>query len=331
MLICSQKCRFVGRVNPETNELTWPSTGVVFAFEGTTASIGIDNIQGESSVDLYIDDAEPISILHINSTSIPIPTLPKGRHTIELRKRSEAQYGTFRLTEVKADGKFLEVEQPKRRIEIIGDSISVGYGLDGTLPCVDMASVQNNPKTYGAVAAEALGADYSVVAWSGRGLTRNYLSDGQAVMPELYTRYGAEDADNSYPFPDTWLPDVVVINLGTNDFNYLNTREPVDPEDLTSAVVKLVEKIHSHSGKSKFFLVSSPMLNDSYPTAEDAQHSTHVAVLKAAIAQMEDVEAYFVDWPPQGSDVGCDYHPNAATHAEGAAILETAIRGVLDW
>ena len=113
---------------------------------------------------------------------------------------------------------------PKRRIEVIGDSISVGYGVDGVNPCTNTAAVEDNPKTYGALAADALSADYSVIAWSGKGLTRNIADDGSPLMPEIYTRYGANDADNSYTFPAASAPDAVVINLGTNDFNYSNSR-----------------------------------------------------------------------------------------------------------
>ncbi|KAM0415668.1 hypothetical protein ACHAPT_013395 [Fusarium lateritium] len=97
---------------------------------------------------------------------------------------------TFRITGVASDGTLISTAALKRKIEIIGDSISVGYGLDGVLPCTDSAVIQNNGKTYGALAARALDANYSVVAWSGKGLIRNYASnppDSQPPMPFIYT------------------------------------------------------------------------------------------------------------------------------------------------
>lgn len=330
----AQSWRFVGRVNPDTNELTWPSTGVSFAFVGTTASIEIDSQNGTSSVDLFIDDDEPIVIPNLNSTSISTPKLKQGHHDVELRKRSEAYHGTFRVADVHTDGAFVRRKKHKRTMEIIGDSITVGYGLDGVLPCADTAAVQNNPKTYGALAANALEAEYSVVAWSGKGLTRSYPGPGwetEPTMPTLYSRYGALDEDNSYTYPSSWNPDAVVINLGTNDFAYLGERDPVDPADLQRALTKFIETIHSHYPDAHFFLVSSTMLNDAYPTAEDAQHTTHAKMLQDTIAQLDGIPATFVEWAPQGSDVGCDYHPNAATQAHGAALLEKAIRDALGW
>ncbi|KAM6529259.1 hypothetical protein FALCPG4_007406 [Fusarium falciforme] len=325
---------FVGRVNPATKELTWPSTGVSFTFDGTKATIGINTVTGTSSVDLIIDGGDPILIGNVNGTSISTPALPKGTHTVELRKRSESSLGSFRITDVDTDGILIPTTLPKRKIEIIGDSISVGYGLDGVLPCTDSAILQNNGKTYGAVAARALGADYSVIAWSGKGLIRNYAStppDPLPPMPVLYTRYGANDKDNSFSFPKPWRPDAVVINLGTNDFSYLGVRDPVDPADLTKALVVFVGSIHSHYPKAHFFFVSSPMLSDNYPSEADAQKSTSVQMLKNAIRQLRGVRTHLVDWPSQGSEVGCDYHPNEATQFQGGALLEASIKLALGW
>ncbi|KAL4727971.1 hypothetical protein ACLX1H_004676 [Fusarium chlamydosporum] len=290
-------------------------------------------ITGTSSADLIIDGKAPVVIPTVYGTSISVPKLPKGTHTVELRKRSEASFGSFGITGITTDGKLIDTAAPKRKIEIIGDSISVGYGLDGVLPCVDTAALQNNGKTYGAVAARALNADYSVVAWSGKGLTRNYASsppDTSPTMPVLYTRYGASDKDNSFTFPMSWVPDAVVINLGTNDFSYLNVRDPVNPAELTKALVKLVKSIQSHYPKAQFFFVSSPLLSDYYPTQADAQKSNNIKVLKDAMQQLSGVKTHFVDWPTQGSEAGCDYHPNAATHAQGGKLLAASIKSALN-
>ncbi|KAM0341672.1 hypothetical protein ACHAPU_009918 [Fusarium lateritium] len=326
--------RFVGRVNPATKQLTWPSTGVAFTFKGTSGTINIDSVTGTSSADLIIDGGSPILISNVAGTSIVTPKLAKGTHTVELRKRSETSFGTFRVTGVTTDGTLVENVAPKRKIEIIGDSITVGYGLDGVNPCTNSAVLENNGKTYGAVAARALNADYSVVAWSGKGLTRNYASsppDTSPTMPQLYTRYGAYDADNSFTFPGSWVPDAVVINLGTNDFSYLNVRDPVKPADLTKALVALVKSIQPHYPKAQFFFVSSPLLNDDYPSQADAQKSNNLKALKDAVTQLSGVKTHVVDWPSQGSDSGCDYHPNAATHAKGGALLKASIASALGW
>ncbi|KAJ5657865.1 uncharacterized protein N7484_001514 [Penicillium longicatenatum] len=335
--------RYLGRVNPATKELTWPGTGVAFTFTGTSASISLLSVTGTNSVDLIIDGGAPTVISNVAGTSISTPAgLSQGTHTVELRKRSEALYGTIVIGDITTDGTLGANAVPAKKIEVIGDSITVGYGLDGTYPCTNTAALEDNPKTYAALAAESLGADYSIVAWSGKGLVRNTATDTtdtSPLMPELYTRYGANDADNSYTFPSDWTPDAVVINLGTNDFSYLaydssgqsyNARSPINATTFTNEMVDFVHSIQEHYPNTKFFLLTSPMLSDSFPTTADAQHTTQKTALQSAISQLGS-NAYLVDWPTQGSDVGCDYHPNASTHAAGAAILASAISSALGW
>ncbi|KAF2646011.1 endoglucanase E precursor [Massarina eburnea CBS 473.64] len=325
----------LGRVNPSNQELTWPGTGISFSFTGTTATIHLNTITGTNSAELTTDGIATI-IPNINTTSITTPAnLTHGTHTITLRKRSEALYGSLTIGNITTDGTLIPDAPPSRKIEVIGDSITVGYGLDGTLPCTNSAALENNPKTYAALSAQALKADYSIIAWSGIGLTRNYVSttpDPSPVMPVRWTRYGANDADDSYTFPKAAVPDVVVINLGTNDFSYLGVREPLNATVYTDAMVEFVGVVNKHYPDATFFLVTSPMLSDAYPEGQ-AQKYTQTSALKAAIEVLGgmEVKVHLVEWPTQGSDVGCDYHPNAATHAVEAEVLADAIAEVMSW
>lgn len=334
-----QAIRFLGRVNPETRELTWPGTGVSFTFTGSSASIGLQAVTGTNSVQLQVDGQTTI-ISDVAGSSISTPAgLAVGNHTVVLRKRSEALYGTIFIGNITTDGTFGPDAHPKRhqkrKIEFIGDSITVGYGLDGVLPCVNSAALEDNPKTYAALAADDVQADYDVVAWSGIGVTRNYVSstpDTSPTMPDRWTRYGANDPVNSYTFPASATPDAVVINLGTNDFSYsAGVRPALVPEDYTAAMVKFVKTIKSHYPKATYFLLTSPMLNDGYPSAAEAQKTTQKNALNAAIAQLNGTRISLVDIPAQGSDVGCDYHPNAATHKADSEILVAALKAKLGW
>lgn len=333
--------RFLGRVNPSTKELTWPGTGVSFTFRGTSATISLANIVGDNSFDLVIDGKAPTVIGKVSSTSITTPKLAQGTHTVVLRRRSETALGTVSINTVTTDGSFVAETPLKRQIEIIGDSISVGYGLDGTNPCTNNAAVTDNPRTYGAVAATTLNADYHVLAWSGKGLIRNIATgsvDTSPLIPELYTRYGANDASNSYPFPSTWSPSAVVINLGTNDWSYLAytstgesyaARPALSNAAFTDGLVAFVAQIQKRYPAAKFFLLNSPMLGDGWPAGQ-AQKTNQTKAVTDAVARLGG-KAQLVDWPSQGSDVGCDYHPNAATHASGGKLLSDAIKKTLKW
>lgn len=344
VLDTAQAIRYLGRVNPATKELTWSATGVSFTFYGTSASIGLKSVSGTNSAEIIVDGKRTV-IPNVSGSTVSTPAnLTGGKHTVVFRKLSEPGFGSIFLGKITTDGKFgPDVPSQARKIEVIGDSITVGYGIGALLPCTNTAALEDITKTYSALAANKLGADYSIVAWSGRGVTRNYVQaapDTSPIISELYTRYGANDADGSYNFPPRLNPDAVVINIGTNDFSYLGSaangstvalRPPLNPQTYTTAVVNFIRSIEKRYRSATFFLVTSPMLNDGYPSQQDAQKTTQTNALKDAIAQLNGTEAYLVDWPSQGGDVGCDYHPTPETNAIGAEKLVGAIRQALGW
>ncbi|KAH7340047.1 SGNH hydrolase-type esterase domain-containing protein [Pyrenochaeta sp. MPI-SDFR-AT-0127] len=340
----AQAIRYLGRVNPATKELTWSATGVSFTFRGTSATIGFKAISGANSAEIIVDGKRTV-ISNVSGSDISTPAnLTHGHHTVVFRKLSEPVFGSIFLGKITTDGTFgRDVPSQARKIEVIGDSITVGYGIGALLPCTNTAALEDITKTYSALAADQLGADYSIVAWSGRGITRNYVQaapDTSPIISQLYSRYGANDADGSYTFPRKQTPDAVVINIGTNDFSYLGSapngstvalRPPLNARTYTTAVVKFVRSIEARYLNTTFFLVSSPMLNDGYPSTEDAQKTTQTNALKDAIAQLNGTDAYLVDWPSQGGEVGCDYHPTPETNAIGAEKLIQAIKQALGW
>jgi lysophospholipase L1-like esterase len=150
--------------------------------------------------------------------------LEEGTHRVRISKRTEAQVGTasflgFRVRE----GSALSLPAaPLRRLEFVGDSITCGYGNE--LSTDDPGSYsftsanENALLAYGGIAARALEADYVAIAASGRGLVRNYGGASGLTAPEFYD-LTAPNA--SWPTWDSsrYTPDVIVVNLGTNDFS----------------------------------------------------------------------------------------------------------------
>jgi lysophospholipase L1-like esterase len=326
--------RFLGRVNPATKELTWSGTGVTFTFSGTSASIGLEGISGTNSVELIIDGKSTF-IPSVSGTSISTPTLPKGNHTVSLIKSSEALFGTLTIGNITASGGTLGRDPPRapHHIEIIGDSITSAYGIGAPLPCTNTAALEIISESYSVLAATALNASYSIISWSGIGIIRNYASgqtDTSPIMPERYTKYGANDASNTYTFPASDAPDAVVINLGTNDFGTNNVRPKLTQSEYAAAMTKFVQYIQSkYKNNPSFFLLTSPMLGDDYPAGE-MQHTTQRNALGDVVKQIGK-KAHVVDWPTQGSSVGCDYHPTPETQKVGADVLVKGIREALKW
>lgn len=144
----------------------------------------------------------------------------------------------LQITGVETDGEFLPLRNYSMKIEFIGDSITTGEGLIGEtgdqdwVPCC-MDSV--NDYTYRT--AEALGAEFRVFSMSGWGVHTSWENNNRQVIPEFYETLcgmSAEGAGAEYGAGDRWdfsrwRPDVVVINLGTNDCGAFDTPAYTDP------------------------------------------------------------------------------------------------------
>lgn len=333
----AQAIRYLGRVNPATKELTWSATGVSFTFSGTSATIGLEATSGSNSAELIVD-GKSIYIPTLSGTSISTPSnLTNGNHTVIFRKSSEALFGSIFIGNITVDGAFgPDIPARQRRIEIIGDSITSAYGIGASLPCTNTAALEIISEGYSIRTADALDADLSIISWSGIGVVRNYASDPpdpSPIMPERYVKYGANDASGSYTFPEEDKPDAIAIGLGTNDFGHNNIRPKLTQSEYSTGIVKFVQQIlQGYKNNATFFLLTSPMLNDGYPAGEMVK-TTQRSALNDAVKTLAQngTNAVVVDWPDQGSDLGCDYHPTPGTNEIGSRVLTKAIGEVMGW
>jgi lysophospholipase L1-like esterase len=339
--------QYLGRVATATSLLTWSGSGVVASFTGTTASLSFAPQSGNTYIGLSVDGGATTRVLiNANNNIISTGTLRAGNHNVTAVKLNEASLGTAKFNGISTPKGLTQTPAPSRRIEFIGDSITVGYGVEGVSPCTNNSALENAEKTYAALTAQNLGAQYDLIAWSGKGLLRNAASVGNDVsptMPVLWTRLAATDATSLYDFPASRIPDAVVINLGTNDFTYIgydangtasNVRDPLDPNAYQTAYVDFITTVRQRYPDAVIELCSSPMLSDSYPSAAEAQHTTQLTALKAVAAQLGDAKIHVVDFPTQAvasGQNGCDAHPGPQEHQAMAALLTQQLKTDLGW
>ena len=158
-------------------------------------------------------------------------------HTVRLYKETQASGEAnhfLRLNAVYTSGELLPPKPPRYRFEFLGDSLTSGEGLGGarseTLWC---PYVFSSDGLYPYLVGEACDADVSVVALSGNGLACGCTGNPKQTIPPIYPfvagRSSGEGAREHYDIAACDY-DLVVINLGTNDFGA--TRRPifVDPE-----------------------------------------------------------------------------------------------------
>ena len=143
--------------------------------------------------------------------------LKEGVHTVKVLKRTEGISTELSLYDISTDGYFMPAPKDKRlKIEAYGDSITAGYGnLRGDLADTTNSDYQNGLQTYATYTASLLDADINVQARTGIGMyTAANVDDNEQV--NNYYKYTSFAGDYLWNF-DNYTPDLVLINLGTND------------------------------------------------------------------------------------------------------------------
>jgi lysophospholipase L1-like esterase len=314
--------RFVGRVDTSDGKGTrfeWPGVSLHARFTGTSVSIDLED-SNASELAVFVDGTEhPKLVAKSGRQTYPLATgLAAGTHELEVWRRSEANIGLsefFGLT-FAAGGQLLAPPPAlARRIEIVGDSITCGYGNEGQPGCTFSADTENNYLAYGSVAARAVNAELSTVAWSGLGMYRNYNDVGPSAKP---LPYYYDDALPSVPTPwdfTRFVPDVVVINLGTNDSS--THGDPGQP--FIDAYVAFI-----HHLRSKYPNAWIVCLDATTAVTNDIKQ----VVSTFTGAGDTKVEAFALTGQ-NGS--GCDGHPNVASDALMGASLATELKRVMGW
>lgn len=312
----------VGRFDPAQPtpwRFTWPGSAIRARFSGTSLTI-----QLEETAANYFDvviDGSPQPVLHTvagTQSYVIASGLAAGLHDAVVTRRTESLFGVSRF--LGFPGAALSpTAAPSRRIEMIGDSITCGYGVlgaDGT--CSFSAATEAETYAWGALAAEALGATHTAIAYSMKGVYRNAGGDTANTMPVLWLRTLADNATSAWHFGSE--PAAVVINLGTSDFA---TGDPGQP--FVTAMTAFVAEIRARYPGAEIVVASSPML-------EGAQHSAEVAYLQQAVAAAGP-HVSFLDLPPQNpaNGYGCDYHPSQTTQQLMADVLVAHLQLLLGW
>lgn len=314
---------YVGRHDdgdPAHVRMGWSGVGAVFRFSGTDASVRLDDNARYWTV-VVDGQVQPTLATSPGEQVYPLASgLPAGEHTVELYRRTEGSFGPTTMLGVELVGELLAPPPVTRRIEVIGDSITCGYGNEGVSPCSFSAETESHYATYGAIAARALGAEVSTVAWSGKGVVNNYLDDVFEPLPQVYDRLLATDPA---PWDFSWQPDVVVINLGTNDFS--TDGDP--PQDVfVPAYAGFLGHLRDVYPDA-FILAVAPVLF--------GDEATMVAgYLQSAVDQRHavgDLDVAFADVNVQWNGSGCDGHPNLEAHAGMAARLVEELQAHLGW
>lgn len=229
-------CNPVGRPTKVGNALYLEPSASNFTISGDLAgdvyltvmhSHGI-NDENEPGLFVQIDGGDGVyfdlDTFYTKQTLKIASGLEAGEHTITVSKSVDSKNGGLYIYSVSYNGDIQAVQAKTRKIQFVGDSITAGFGVVtksyDPLGIVTDGVYTNKTYSYYSyanVVADTLDAEYYSIANGGwyfsssesadienKSITRIY--DEQSMLIEL------GEYDHS-----VWQPDVVVINLGTND------------------------------------------------------------------------------------------------------------------
>ncbi len=169
---------------------------------------------------VYVDGveiADRINIVPETQRYTVASNLNNAYHNIRIVKTTEMTDATWKITSFETDQFATAPEKGDLKIEFIGDSISAGFGSLGPTGAARTVDNSDSTRTYPYMTAEKLGADYSVIAYSGI-CAKAYRYSGN---PNMYTLYNQMSLINETQYAFDFNPDIVVLNLGTNESSYL--------------------------------------------------------------------------------------------------------------
>lgn len=228
--------------------------------------------------------------------------LSEGEHTLEMY--AYAQHGFPKITGFLLDeGATLLPVEDKPVIEFIGDSILEGY-------VVGSNSVLNS---YGHRTAERLGFYRNIVAFGGITVCPNYGNPDNQGMINRYKML--KEYSQSEPVSEEWdtskfVPDYIVINLGTND------GKPSEGE-FRLWYTSMLSMFRTSYKDAKIFVM----------TPFNGRRNTEILEVYEGC---KDENMFLIDsykWNiPGGSD---NTHPDVEGHDMAAEKLEKAIKEIL--
>ena len=312
---------------------SFSGTGVEFNFKGKSCNFILcsDSIYNEETHqarfavyvndNLVVDDVLDCPKKEVNVINSDMET----EAVIKLIKLSESSDSTMGLQSIICDEKALISPSDNKnfKIEFIGDSITCGYGVDGTFEDTYSTHNENVTKAYAYLTAQALNADYSMVSFSGHGIISGYTDNGEKVshqlVPTYYSKLGNSYgvfADNIAPKNIEWdfskfQPDIVVINLGTNDTSYARDNEERCREYVCE-YVNFLGTVRKKNPNAAILCVLGVMGQELCPYVEET--------VKRIKEETGDSNIYALKLNVQAPENGVvvDYHPTYTSHRQAA-------------
>jgi len=322
----SQLVKIVGRAEVIDKGIAPYTTGAGMAFYADCAGDITVTVSGSSlkwdkqCLAVFVDGVEQERLIfdcpnykEATATLTVATGLADGVHRIELYRDTEEVFGEITFETITLDGTISPVPASPMLFEFIGDSLTCGYA---SYPHEDKSTSVEHPlweagsRSFAALTARAMGADFQSVCASGYGIICGWNGD-RVTLGDMYDYASYYNSDNEWAFERK--ADVVVINLGTNDSARMAAWSK-DEEDVGDGIRALLEQVRAHNPDAKIVWATG-MAGVKFKE----QATAHIAQLGGSEAGY-----YYVELPfGMSSDGG---HPTLEEHAAASAALVSFLK-----
>jgi len=353
IILTKDNVKRIGR-NLLVGDVLWTAlsaSGVVFEFSGSNLEITIqgsnnaliaDNQINYARVAIFVNGDRVIDdCINCAKKSYRIfEGQATGKAQVQIMKVSESPMSAVGIEPLYCDDAAVVTPIPvkARTMEFIGDSITCGYGTDDPdLAHTFTTATEDVTKAYAYKTAMLLDADYSLFSASGYGIISGYTSDpnvrtaDELIPPYYESQCFSRDTFGEAGFPaeipwdfTEYQPDVIVINLGTNDDSFCQ-EEKSKQEEYVTQYIAFLKTVRKNNPGAEIFCVLGLMGDRLYPrVCEAAEKYTK---------ETGDTHINTVHLPEQDGSVGyvVDYHPLPQFHTMAAEVVAAAIKEKMNW
>ena len=337
----------LGRTWPREDSLwlAYSAAGAEFTFSGTVCTVVFagDHRAADANEDcnharvaIEVDGVRAADAMIDAEEKAITLTAQDGEHTVRILKLSETAMSTCGIKAIEAEN-IRPAAKKEKYIEFIGDSITCGYGMDDeNAEHHFVTGTEDAARAYAYRTAQLLDADYSLVSISGYGIISGYTATAEEpvtaqLLPDYYEKlgfsyglYGGEVPQNVCWDFSSRQPDLVVINLGTNDDSYCLDHADRQ-QHYCDEYVNFLKTVRRCNPAAKILCTLGIMGDRLYPFVEKAA--------AAYTAETGDGNIACMAFTPQLPEDGytADYHPTAVTHGKAAEKICAEIRRLMKW
>ena len=306
-------------------------TGTYLQTDFTGGSIAIEVSDTKKTYHNLFIDGKLIRRITIEGERPQRIVLAKGLtrkpHRLCLQRVTEGSGGctTIHGFYLAQGGTLQQVAPRKRFIEFYGDSYTCGYGTEAAGPKEKFTyETEDFNHAYACLIARYFEADYAAIAHSGMGMVRNYGDKKQTSDYTMLDRQGHlfDNFDTlRYDF-QAYKPQLVCIQLGTNDFSRNNTPTV---EQYCGNYQKFIENLRKAYGDIPILCIlpysAGAYLQTAFKElAHRMSYDEHVYIAEPMLKVINNP-----------ADLGADWHPNTQGQQKIAMKLIPQISNIMGW